>query len=148
MVVCTSMKSSEDSRRRAAVLATTLPIVTCVVLTPAAAATAAMKAARTGLLGSLKLVTDVLSVTTAVIFLVYEHLKPASHLQCKSEELPAAETVLTGQDLMLVEFEQYEFAWQRGQSMDLEISREYLPVKHTRQSDIAPLPVSGLYVPA
>jgi hypothetical protein len=45
-------------------------MVTLSTLTPAAAATAAMKATRTGFCGSLKAVADVLSVTTAVIFLV------------------------------------------------------------------------------
>jgi hypothetical protein len=87
-------------------LDTTFPIVTWLVLTPAAAATAAMKAILTGSLGLLKLVTVVLSVTTAVIFLVYEHLKPGSHRQCKSEELPAEETVLMGHVLMVVELGQ------------------------------------------
>ncbi len=100
------MKVSEESKRRAPVLATTLPIVTWLIPTPAAFATAAIKAVRTGLLGSLKLVTDVLSVTTAVIFLVYEHWMPGSHLQCKSDELPVDETVLTGHILMLVELGQ------------------------------------------
>jgi hypothetical protein len=76
------------------------------MLTPAALATAAIKAVLTGLFGSLKLVTEVLSVTTAVIFLVYEHWKPGSHRQCKSEELPAVEMVLTGHILMLVELGQ------------------------------------------
>ena len=75
MVVCTSIKSSEDSSRRVpGVFVTTFPMVTWLVLTPAAAATAEIKAILMGLLRSLKLLTVVLSVTTAVIFLVYEHL--------------------------------------------------------------------------
>ena len=55
---------------------------------------------------------------------------------------------MAGHVLMLVELEQYELAWQRGQSTDLAVSKEYLPVTHTWQSDAAPLPVAGLYVPA
>ena len=70
IVVCTSMNSSLESRRRTGVLLLTWPIVTWLGLTPAAAATAAMKAILTGSWGLLKLVADVLRVTTAVIFLV------------------------------------------------------------------------------
>lgn len=95
-----------ESRRLDPGVALTSWMMTWLALTPAAADTAVMKAPLTGLFGLLKLETVVLSVMTAVMILVYEHTKPFSHLQCRREELPSADTVCKGHTLMLVELGQ------------------------------------------
>lgn len=106
ITVWTSINSalSIESRRRDPVVTLTSLTTTWLVLTPAAADTAAINACLTVLFGALKLEAVVLSVTTAVMILVYEHTKPFSHRQWRIDELPSTDTVCVGHALMLVEF--------------------------------------------